>query len=85
MPVAAVSAGGNPSASSGSPMTSEGSIFGWKMMRLVWSVVLVRTAARPTSDPVPAVVGTASSGWMTFASARVHQSPMSSRSQTGIV
>ena len=43
------------------------------------------TLARPTSDPVPAVVGTATLGAMASASARVHQSPTSSKSQTGRV
>ena len=46
---------------------------------------LVMTLARPTSDPVPAVVGTATVGAMASASARVHQSPTSSKSQTGRV
>ena len=45
----------------------------------------VRTPARPTSEPVPAVVGTATIGAILSASARVHQSPMSSKSQTGRV
>ena len=40
-------------------------------------------AARPTSEPVPAVVGTAMIGAMPSALARVHQSPTSSKSQTG--
>ncbi len=46
---------------------------------------LVSTPARPTSEPVPAVVGTATLGWIASQSARFHQSPMSSKSQTGRV
>ena len=45
-------------------------------------VALVKTPARPTSDPVPAVVGTAMIGAILLASARVHQSSISSRSHT---
>src|ERR1700735_4358954 len=41
--------------------------------------------ARPTSEPVPAVVGTATTGAMPRRSARVHQSPTSSKSQSGRV
>ena len=44
---------------------------------------LVRTLARPTSDPVPAVVGIATIGKITSDFARVHQSETSSKSQTG--
>ena len=43
------------------------------------------TEARPTSEPVPAVVGTATIGAMPFVSALIHQSPTSSKSQTGRV
>ena len=43
------------------------------------------TPARPTSEPVPAVVGTATIGAMPAGSARVHQSPMSSKSHIGRV
>ncbi len=43
------------------------------------------TPARPTSDPVPAVVGTAMIGNIPSGSARVHQSPTSSKSQIGRV
>ena len=43
------------------------------------------TPARPTSDPVPAVVGTATIGAIPAGSARVHQSPMSSKSHIGRV
>ncbi len=46
---------------------------------------LVMTLARPTSEPVPAVVGTATIGAMPSRLARVHQSPISSKSQTGRV
>ena len=43
------------------------------------------TPARPTSEPVPAVVGTATIGAMPAGSARVHQSPTSSKSHIGRV
>ena len=48
-------------------------------------LALVMTLARPTSEPVPAVVGTATMGAIASASARVHQSPISSKSHTGRV
>ena len=41
------------------------------------------TDALPTSDPVPAVVGTATIGAITSEFARVHQSSISSKSQIG--
>ncbi len=84
MPVPVVIAGGMPMVSLGSQITAFGIIFGWKMIFLVW-VSLVSTAARPTSEPVPAVVGTATTGAIASASARFHQSPMSSKSHTGRV
>ena len=62
MPVPAVMAGGMPTVSSGSAITTFGIIFGWKMIFLVCVVSSVRTPARPTSEPVPAVVGTATIG-----------------------
>ena len=74
---------GIPTVSSGSQITTAGSIFGWKMIFFSWVSELVMTPARPTSDPVPAVVGTATMGAMPAGSARVHQSPMSSKSQSG--
>ncbi len=43
-------------------MTMAGSSFGWKMIFLVCVSSLVSTPARPTSEPVPAVVGTATIG-----------------------
>ena len=55
------------------------------MIFLVWVSELVMTEARPTSEPVPAVVGTATIGAMPSRLARVHQSPISSKSQTGRV
>ena len=82
MPVPAVIAGGMPTVSSGSQIVTFGSMPGWKMIFLVWVFSLVTTAARPTSEPVPAVVGTATTGAITEASARVHQSPTSSKSNT---
>ncbi len=83
MPVQAVSLGGRPRVSSGSAITWPGSILGWKMMYFLWSASLVTTAARPTSEPVPAVVGIARIGAIPAASARVHQSPTSSKSHSG--
>ena len=64
-------------------MTWPGSIRGWKMIRLLWSASLVITAARPTSEPVPAVVGIASTGRMPSTLARRQLSPRSSKSQSG--
>ena len=64
MPVPAVMCGGMPTVSSGSQIVTFGSIGGWKMIFLVWVFSLVTTAARPTSEPVPAVVGTATIGAM---------------------
>src|SRR6056297_2804400 len=43
-----------PTVSSGSAMTTAGSIFGWKMIVFSRLSVLVMTPARPTSEPVPA-------------------------------
>ena len=85
MPVPAVIAGGRPTVSSGSRITCAGIILGWKITFLVRVARLVMTPARPTSEPVPAVVGTATIGAMPAGSARVHQSPMSSKSHIGRV
>ena len=82
IPTAAVTCAGSPTVSSGSAITTTGSIFGWKMIFLVRSRTSVITDARPTSEPVPEVVGTATTGAMPPASARVHQSSRSSKSQT---
>ena len=71
MPVPAVTLAGMPTVRAGSLMTTRGIIFGWKMMRLVWVRSSMITAARPTSEPVPAVVGTAMTGAMRLSSARV--------------
>ena len=71
--------------SSGSQITCTGSILGWKITFLVWVARLVMTPARPTSEPVPAVVGTATTGAMPAGSARVHQSPTSSKSHMALV
>ena len=62
-----------------------GIISGWKIIFLVCVASSVMTPARPTSEPVPAVVGTATIGAMPFGSARVHQSPTSSKSHIGRV
>jgi hypothetical protein len=80
--VPAVIAFGMPTVSSGSQMVMVGISFGWKMIFFVCVAELVSTPARPTSDPVPAVVGTATMGAIVSGLARVHQSPTSSRSQT---
>ncbi len=78
MPVAAVMCGGRPTVSSGSSITIEGSIFGWKMIFFTWLSWSVMTEARPTSEPVPDVVGTAMMVAMPLGSTLVHQSPISS-------
>ena len=59
MPVPAVMIGGMPTVSSGSQIVTLGIIFGWKIIFLVWVFSCVTTPARPTSEPVPAVVGRA--------------------------
>ena len=62
-----------------------GSIFGWKMI-FFWCVDSSRmTDARPTSEPVPAVVGTAIVGAMPATFTRVYQSSRSSKSHSGRV
>ena len=71
--------------SSGSQITILGIILGWNMIFLVCVASFVTTPARPTSEPVPEVVGTATIGAMPASSARVHQSPISSKSQIGRV
>ena len=62
MPVPAVSLAGRPTVSSGSAITIDGIILGWKITFLVCVSWLVITEARPVSEPVPAVVGTAIEG-----------------------
>jgi hypothetical protein len=57
--VAAVTAGGSPSVSSGSANTCFARIFGENTMRLTCVSSSETTAERPTSEPVPAVVGSA--------------------------
>jgi hypothetical protein len=64
-------------------MVTPGRNFGWKITFFTCVCELVMTEARPTSEPVPAVVGTAMIGAMPSTLARVHQSPTSSKSQTG--
>ena len=44
---------------SGSPITIDGNILGWKIIFFVFVSEFIRTPALPTSDPVPAVVGIA--------------------------
>ena len=82
IPTAAVTCAGSPTVSSGSAITATGIIFGWKMIFLVWSRTSVITDARPTSEPVPDVVGTATTGAIPSAEARVHQSSRSSKSHS---
>ena len=53
------------------------------MIFLVWSRTSMITDARPTSEPVPEVVGNATTGAIPSASARVHQSSRSSKSHSG--
>ena len=55
------------------------------MIFLVWVASSVITPARPTSLPVPAVVGMATIGAIASARARFHQSPTSSKSHSGPV
>jgi hypothetical protein len=76
---------GMPTVSSGSQIVTFGIMSGWKITFLVCVASCVITPARPTSEPVPAVVGTATTGAMPAGSARVHQSPMSSKSHMGRV
>ncbi len=83
MPVAAVIFGGRPTVSAGSEMTIEGCTFGWKISFFWWVSSLVMTETRPTSEPVPAVVGTAMMGATPAGSTRVQLSPTSSKSQIG--
>ena len=59
MPVAAVIAGGRSIVSSGSAKTALASSAGEKMIFLMCVTSSEITDERPTSDPVPAVVGTA--------------------------
>jgi len=59
MPVAAVTPAGRPRVSSGSANTCFARIFGENTMRLTCVSSSETTAERPTSEPVPAVVGSA--------------------------
>ncbi len=83
MPTAAVRPGGRPTVRAGSAITSRGIMAGWKMMRFSWAASSLITLARPTSEPVPAVVGTAMTGSIFAGSARRKLSPMSSKSHKG--
>ena len=85
MPVPAVMSGGMPTVNSGSQIAVLGIMSGWKITFLVRVASSVTTPARPTSEPVPAVVGTAMTGAIDPASARVQLSPTSSKSQIGRV
>ena len=59
MPVAAVMCAGRSSVSSGSAKTALARSRGEKMIFLMWVVSSEITLERPTSEPVPAVVGSA--------------------------
>jgi hypothetical protein len=59
MPVAAVAGGGRPTVSSGSANTARASKRGEKITRLTCVSSSLTTLERPTSEPVPAVVGNA--------------------------
>ena len=61
MPVAAVSIGGSPRVSSGSTIDHLGIMCGLIIANLRPLVILIREP-RPTSEPVPAVVGIAITG-----------------------
>ena len=84
-PVPTVKGRGRPTVSSGSQITARGNIAGWNTMTLRWVASSITTPARPTSLPVPAVVGTVMTGAIAAASARVQWSPMSSKSHRGRV
>ena len=62
MPVAAVIFDGSPIVKTGSSMTIEGKNLGWKIIFFTPVSSFKITDARPVSDPVPAVVGTAIMG-----------------------
>ena len=85
MPVAAVIPGGRLSVSSGSEITMAGSIFGWKMIFLTPADSSMIADARPTSEPVPAVVGMATQGAIAPGSARRQLLRASSKSHSGRV
>ena len=84
MPVAAVMWGGRPTVNSGSDITMAGTMVGWKMIFLTLISSLVMTLERPTSEPVPDVVGTATTGARPSSLTRVQLSPTSSKSQSGL-
>ncbi len=64
IPVAAVRCGGNPTVNSGSATAKDGIRCGLKISDFLPRPLNVNTALRPTSLPVPAVVGTAIMGGM---------------------
>ena len=59
MPVAAVTAAGRPKVSSGSANTTLAKILGLNTTRFRCVSFSLTTLERPTSDPVPEVVGSA--------------------------
>ena len=64
MPVAMVRLVGNVAAKSGSTRATWGAMTGWRTNNLRWVVGSVTIATKVTSEPVPAVVGTAINGNM---------------------
>jgi hypothetical protein len=59
MPVAAVTAGGSAKVSCGSAKTARASSFALNTVRLMCVLFSATTDERPTSEPVPEVVGSA--------------------------
>jgi hypothetical protein len=59
MPVAAVTWAGKASVSSGSANTALARILALNTVRLMWLSFSLTTDERPTSEPVPLVVGSA--------------------------
>jgi hypothetical protein len=84
MPVDAVSAGGRSWVSSGSTIASRASMRGLRRLTLMPSPGDASTALRVTSDPVPAVVGTAMKGTDVAASGCPAPSPRRTRGITRV-
>ena len=61
-PAWAVTDGGTPRVSSGSTSATTGSMDGDRRLTFTWSAVEVTTPLAVTSEPVPEVVGTATTG-----------------------
>nr|WP_276602970.1 hypothetical protein [Nannocystis pusilla] len=69
-PQSAVTAGGSERVSAGSTIAARGSIFGLRRLTLTRCASAASTALRVTSEPVPAVVGTATKGTGSWTSGR---------------